>query len=41
MNIPNAWDYVIAAYALVIGGAGGLTAWAWLAMRKAEKDAQR
>ncbi|WP_423142222.1 hypothetical protein ACOYW6_02375 [Parablastomonas sp. CN1-191] len=30
------WPFVIAAYALTIAGTLALTAWAWLAMRRAE-----
>ncbi len=41
MSAADQSQFVFAAYAIVLGGAGGLTLWAWAAMRKAEKDAQR
>lgn len=31
------WDFVIAAYALGIGGTLATTAWSWLAMIRAER----
>ena len=31
------WPFVIAAYALGVGGTLALVAWSWLAMRRAEK----
>ncbi len=30
------WNFVIAAYAIGIGGALAMVAWSWLAMRRAE-----
>lgn len=33
------WGYVAAAYAATFAGAGGVTLWAWLAMRAAERSA--
>lgn len=36
----NPWPFVIAAYVLTLGGAAGLTGWAWLAMRRAERGAE-
>jgi len=33
----NPWPYVIAAYVITIGGAGVIVAWAWSAMRRAER----
>ena len=33
----NHWPFIIAAYAIVIGGSGALTAWAWASMRAAER----
>ncbi len=33
----NQWDFIIAAYAVALGGTGALTLWAWLAMRRAER----
>lgn len=39
----NQWQFVVAAYAVGLGGTLVLTAWAWLAMRRAERrrDAAR
>ncbi len=34
------WPYIIAAYVLTIGGMGGVALWSWIAMRKAEADAE-
>jgi len=31
------WTFVIAAYALGVGGTLVLTIWSWLSMRRAEK----
>jgi len=31
------WPFVIAAYALAVAGTLALTAWSWLAMRRAER----
>ncbi|MBU6267113.1 MAG: hypothetical protein KGN34_06200 [Sphingomonadales bacterium] len=33
----NPWPFVEAAYALGIAGTVVLTAWSWIAMRRAEK----
>lgn len=33
----NHWPFIIAAYALALGGTGGLLAWTWIAMRRAER----
>ncbi len=30
------WDFVLAAYAIGIGGTLAMVAWSWLAMRRAE-----
>ena len=35
----NPWPFVIAAYALALGGTAALVLWSWLAMRRAEADA--
>ena len=35
----NPWPFVIAAYAIVIGGSALLTLWAWRSMRAAEQFA--
>ena len=35
----NQWSFVIAAYAVVIGGSVGLTIWAWRSMVAAERFA--
>ncbi|MFD1611587.1 heme exporter protein CcmD [Sphingomonas tabacisoli] len=34
------WPYIIASYALTIGGMAGLALASWLRMRKAERDAE-
>ncbi len=31
------WDFVIAAYAVGLGGTLAMLAWSWLAMRRAER----
>lgn len=31
------WPFVIAAYALAVGGTLALVGWSWLAMRRAER----
>lgn len=36
----NHWPFVIAAYAIALGGTGGLTLWSLLAMRRAEARAE-
>jgi len=41
MSASDQWMFVIAAYALTFAGAGGLAIWTWIAMRKAEREAQR
>ncbi len=35
----NPWPFVIGAYALTIFGTVGVTLWSWLAMRRAEREA--
>ena len=35
----NPWPFVIAAYAVVLLGGGGLLVWSFLAMRRAERRA--
>ena len=35
----NHWPFIIAAYAIVLGGSAALTIWAWSSMRAAEKFA--
>ncbi|MDO6412774.1 hypothetical protein Q4F19_00105 [Sphingomonas sp. BIUV-7] len=35
------WPFVIAAYALAVGGTLGLVGWALMAMRRAEARAER
>ena len=35
----NPWPFVIGAYALTLLGTAGVTLWSWLAMRRAERDA--
>mgnify|MGYP002780407621 CR=1 FL=1 len=34
------WPYILAAYAITVAGAAGLTLHGWWAMRKAEADAE-
>ncbi|MCH2487861.1 MAG: hypothetical protein MK010_08995 [Erythrobacter sp.] len=31
------WDFVVAAYAIGLGGTLAMLVWSWLAMRRAEK----
>ncbi len=33
----NPWPFVVAAYLLMLGGAGMMTLVSWLAMRRAER----
>jgi hypothetical protein len=35
----NHWPFIIASYAIALGGTGGIIAWAYAAMRAAEKQA--
>jgi len=35
----NHWPFVIAAYAIVVGGSAALAIWAWVTMRAAERFA--
>ena len=35
------WTFVLAAYAVAIGGTVALTAWSWLAMVAAERKRER
>ena len=37
----NPWPFVIAAYALALGGTALLVLWSWIAMRRAEAEAAR
>ena len=36
----NHWPFIIAAYALTFLGVGGLALWTYVAMRRAERDAE-
>ena len=36
----NAWPFVIGAYALTIVATLGVTLWSWVAMRRAEAEAE-
>ena len=36
----NHWPYIVAAYVIALGGAGGLTLWSLLTMRRAEARAE-
>ena len=42
-EILDQWQFVIAAYALGVGGTLATVAWSWIAMRRAERrrDATR
>jgi hypothetical protein len=35
----NPWPFVAAAYAIALVGTAALTAWSWIAMRRAEAQA--
>ena len=35
----NHWPFIIGAYAATLFGTGAVTLWSWLAMRRAETDA--
>ena len=37
----NPWPFVVAAYAVALGGTAALVLWCWMAMRRAEADADR
>ena len=37
----NHWAFVTASYVVTLGGTAAVTLWAWLAMRAAEKAAER
>ncbi len=37
----NHWTFVIASYAIGVGGTGLLVIWSWLAMRRAEARRDR
>jgi hypothetical protein len=41
MSAADQWQFVIAAYVIVLGATAAVTVWTWLAMRKAEKDGQQ
>ena len=34
------WPFIVGAYALTLLGTGGVTLWSWLAMRRAETEAE-
>jgi len=36
----NHWPFILAAYGLTLAGTIGVTWWSWLAMRRAEADAE-
>lgn len=36
----NHWPFILAAYAVVAAGVGGLSLASWLAMRKAERASE-
>lgn len=33
------WPFVVASYAMTVAGTAGLLAWSWVAMRRAEAEA--
>jgi len=33
------WPFIFAAYGIALVGTGGLTLWSWIAMRRAEAQA--
>lgn len=35
----NHWPFIVAAYAIVLGGSIALAAWAYISMRRAEAQA--
>jgi hypothetical protein len=37
----NQWAFVTAAYVITIGGTALTTIWAYMAMRRAERDSKR
>ena len=37
----NPWPFVIAAYAVTFVGTASLTLWSWIAMRRAEAEADK
>lgn len=36
----NSWPFIVASYAVTLAGTGGLTIWSFVAMRRAEADAE-
>ena len=34
-------NFIVPAYVLTLGGLGGLLGWSWIAMRRAEGEAER
>ena len=37
----DAWRFVLAAYAIGVGGTAVLILWSWIAMRRAERRRER
>ena len=35
----NHWPFIVGAYALALAGTAAMTLWSWLAMRRAEAEA--
>lgn len=35
------WNFVLAAYAIGVGGTAGMIAWSWISMRRAEERRER
>lgn len=40
-EVLDQWQFVIAAYAIGIGGTLGMVAWSWIAMFRAERRRNR
>lgn len=40
-EVLNEWNFVIAAYAIGIGGTLLMVGWSWLSMRRAERRRDR
>jgi len=37
----NPWPFIFAAYGIALVGTAALTAWSWIAMRRAEAEADK
>lgn len=36
----NSWPFIVASYGITLAGTAGLTIWSFVAMRRAEADAE-